>query len=284
MVHPTADLFPLMSSDELDEMAEDIAEHGLIEPIVLDADGTLIDGRNRLEACKRAGVEPSFTPLNGRDAVAFILSRNVQRRMLTAGQRAMTWAVAEWLKTDQSLFSRGKVRLRGTQAAADALDIDVSLPQKAAAILRYSPDLRTSVMGGTLTIEAAYRDAVSRKKAEQNKADLERGRTVRLTQLRDTSSELADMVLDGRLSLEEAEAAQRERVKQQRQEREQTTRVVVDVVQMVSGAFSTASSRETVRALFSRGEAQQRGVIITKQRLTDAATALALFASEWEDS
>jgi hypothetical protein len=38
--------------------------------IVLDADGTWIDGRNRLETCKRAKVEPKFETLNGSDAQA----------------------------------------------------------------------------------------------------------------------------------------------------------------------------------------------------------------------
>src|SRR6266851_4167433 len=40
---------------------------GLLHPVVLDAQGMLIDGRNRLEACRRAGVDPDFTALNGHE-------------------------------------------------------------------------------------------------------------------------------------------------------------------------------------------------------------------------
>jgi ParB-like chromosome segregation protein Spo0J len=52
-VHPAADIFPMMSDDELQELAADIAENGLQVAIILDhTQKVLIDGRNRLEACK----------------------------------------------------------------------------------------------------------------------------------------------------------------------------------------------------------------------------------------
>ena len=38
-VHPLADMFPMMPEDELTELAEDIKNHGLIHPIILDDDG-----------------------------------------------------------------------------------------------------------------------------------------------------------------------------------------------------------------------------------------------------
>ena len=45
--------------------------------------------RNRLKACKLAGVEPRFEDLNGQDPAAFIVSANIERRHMTKGQRAM---------------------------------------------------------------------------------------------------------------------------------------------------------------------------------------------------
>ena len=66
--HPAAEMFPLLGDDELRELADDIAAHGLREPIVVQG-GTLIDGRNRLRACVMAGVEPTTVELpNGREA------------------------------------------------------------------------------------------------------------------------------------------------------------------------------------------------------------------------
>jgi len=59
-VHPFADEWPMMSDAELDAMAADIGERGLQKPVVLGKAGQLLDGRNRLAACKRAEVEPRF--------------------------------------------------------------------------------------------------------------------------------------------------------------------------------------------------------------------------------
>jgi hypothetical protein len=65
-VHPAADLFPLMSPDELRELGEDIKKNGLRTPIILWAEGyadapddtewQLVDGRNRLDAMELVGL------------------------------------------------------------------------------------------------------------------------------------------------------------------------------------------------------------------------------------
>jgi len=59
---------------------------------MLDAERQLIDGRNRLAACKLAKVEPRFEKLNRQDAKAFIVSANSERRNLSKGQQAMAFA------------------------------------------------------------------------------------------------------------------------------------------------------------------------------------------------
>jgi len=87
-IHPTADLFPLLSDEELGDLADDIREHGLRQPIITTPDGTLIDGRNRLVACYLAGVEPSYQVYDG-DVASFVISLNIYRRNLTQGQRAL---------------------------------------------------------------------------------------------------------------------------------------------------------------------------------------------------
>jgi hypothetical protein len=54
-VHPVADCFPMLDDQELQDLAADIAEHGLHQPVVVQ-DHVLIDGRNRLAACEIAGT------------------------------------------------------------------------------------------------------------------------------------------------------------------------------------------------------------------------------------
>lgn len=65
--HPYADAFPMASEEELGELASSIAAVGLIHPIVLTPQGEVLDGRNRLAACEKAGVEPTFETRDGDD-------------------------------------------------------------------------------------------------------------------------------------------------------------------------------------------------------------------------
>ena len=59
-VHPAADVFPMMSDDELKALGEDIKANGQTIPVLFwNGDGKgaiLIDGRNRLEALERIGM------------------------------------------------------------------------------------------------------------------------------------------------------------------------------------------------------------------------------------
>lgn len=90
--HPAADLFPMMTVDELDSLADNIRDHGLIEPVWLyddpDMGKVVLDGRNRLRACEMAGVQPATRMYNGDDPIGFAISQNLTRRHLTAGQKA----------------------------------------------------------------------------------------------------------------------------------------------------------------------------------------------------
>ena len=88
--HPVANLFPLLSGDALRELAADIKKNGLREPILLDPEGLIIDGRNRYRACHLSGVEPRFVQWEGQGTLPEVaLSLNLHRRHLDESQRAM---------------------------------------------------------------------------------------------------------------------------------------------------------------------------------------------------
>jgi len=87
--HPACLLFPPMSQEELRELAADIKERGLLNPIVL-VGNQILDGRNRLAACELAGVEPRFLQWDGKGSpTEWVISQNLFRRHLTSSQRAV---------------------------------------------------------------------------------------------------------------------------------------------------------------------------------------------------
>ncbi|MCY0927040.1 hypothetical protein OTB20_12675 [Streptomyces sp. H27-H1] len=85
-IHPIAAIFPMFPEDELHDLAESIRTEGQIKEILLDRNGVLLDGRNRLAACTLAGVEPRFTRYEGDSPHALILSANLYRRQISKGQ------------------------------------------------------------------------------------------------------------------------------------------------------------------------------------------------------
>src|SRR5579862_6696264 len=99
-VHPFAQKFPSLPDDELKELADDICANGLREPVVTWS-GQIIDGRNRLAACKLADVPPEVRQFEGTEAeaIGYIVSANLHRRHLTPRERADLVVEAEELMT-----------------------------------------------------------------------------------------------------------------------------------------------------------------------------------------
>lgn len=77
-----------MSAQELKLLAEDIRKNGQVEAITM-LTGLILDGRCRWEACEIIGIEPCTVEFTGTDPIAFVLSKNEQRRHLPLVQRAL---------------------------------------------------------------------------------------------------------------------------------------------------------------------------------------------------
>ena len=139
-VHPAADVFPMMPEEELDALAADIKANGLRTPISFfgvaeserkdDSEVSLADGRNRLEAMDRAGVELKagdlelLRGLSPAEQVAFIISKNIRRRHLTKAQQADLIVAAikagEKPTQDESVSSGGRGKVNAVKQAAIA--------------------------------------------------------------------------------------------------------------------------------------------------------------------
>src|SRR5260370_42223921 len=85
--HPAAQQFLSLGRKELEELKTDIKERGLLHAIVK-KDNVILDGRNRLMACRELGITPRFVEDKGNDEVGFIIANNILRRHLTGDQRA----------------------------------------------------------------------------------------------------------------------------------------------------------------------------------------------------
>jgi ParB-like nuclease family protein len=168
-VHPAADVFPMLSDEELDDLAEDIKANGLIQPLVIaavDNEWTLVDGRNRREACRIAGVQPHVQDLNGTDPLSYIISSNIHRRHMNKGQQAMAMAM---IYPEPQQGKRTDLLNKSTSAK---LAFDKASLSRARAVLRHSPELAHQVLGGRFSLNDAFADVEKRSEDDKAKADV----------------------------------------------------------------------------------------------------------------
>ena len=131
--HPVADIFPLMVGTEFFDLAKDIENYGLIEPIALHPDGSILDGRNRYRACIKAGVDPIFQTWNlPGSEIEFVISRNVHRRHLTRDQKRQVIAALLKLAPERSnrqIAKDAKVDHKTVGAERAELEATGEIPQ-----------------------------------------------------------------------------------------------------------------------------------------------------------
>ena len=170
-VHPVAKMFPMMSEDDLDLMAADIKINGLKAPIILD-NGKIVDGRNRLEACKRVGVTPSFMEWSGEgNVVDWIFSVNLHRRHLTDRQRAIVASqFAKAFATERQSWERKQEIIQGRSAdnAARLLNVSVDSVKKASKIIETADEqLVQLVREDKISLDAAAQLSTLPKKQQR---------------------------------------------------------------------------------------------------------------------
>lgn len=147
--HSLSAAFGDMSPEEFDALVTDIKQHGLIQPIVVAKDDSILDGWHRYKACLAAGIKPRFEPFSyviepaaenvGNRAMTeaeFVLAQNVHRRHLTPEQKRNV--VAELLKANPQSSNRAiaeqvKVDHKTVGTVRGALVAGGEIPQLATA-------------------------------------------------------------------------------------------------------------------------------------------------------
>ena len=94
--HPLSAKYWSMPEEELQALAADIKANGLRQAIVM-YEGMVLDGWQRVLACKIVGVKPRETEYRGEDPQSYVISLNHHRRHGNSGQRAAAVVgVSEW--------------------------------------------------------------------------------------------------------------------------------------------------------------------------------------------
>ena len=162
--HKLANIFPLMQGTEFEALKSDIKEHGLVEPIWLDKNGLIIDGRNRHRACLEIGIEPKFKTYEGADILNFAISMNLQRRHLNETQRAIIASRIANMQvggTGSNQYISKSANLPNSISQAEAakkLNISERMIRTVKAIESTAPELIERMESGKMTANEAQKE------------------------------------------------------------------------------------------------------------------------------
>lgn len=194
-VHPAANLFPLLNpeSDQYKKLALSIKHNQQFEPIVLDSEDRILDGRNRMRVCIELGIEPrvryfhdlGLVNKDGKpvDAAEYAYEKNIARRDLTDDQRVMIVALyREYLdkidrgapkgnknaakkQGDQVVPTKAEPKTRAKVAAKAG--VSERKAQQALNVGRKKPDLAKKVAAGNMKLSDAAKQAEPKKPKQQ---------------------------------------------------------------------------------------------------------------------
>lgn len=207
-VYEDADLLPMLADDEMADMVESIKTNGQREPITIAKVGEqwmLIDGRNRREACRQAGITPHYRIFEGDEyeIKAFILDSD-NRRHNRRAQRSMRLAFMFPEETKRGGDRRSE-NFKGhtcpLKTERERKDLNI-----ARFVRQHNEPLARLILKGhpNYTLTKAYEEVKAEVEERERKAEEERQKLERLTSLRSEFPDLASLVDEGRIYLDEA--------------------------------------------------------------------------------
>jgi len=170
-VHPAAAVWPMLSEAELRRLADHIAANGLLSPIVLDSEGRVLDGRNRLAACVIAGVQPEFVVHEG-DPVEVVLGSNNERRHSSLPVRAAATALtlATNRRRENGRWKRGSVP--DAPDNQESLNNWRNLMADAGLVIDHAPELLPKVVAGDIALDAAAKTASQIRETKKRRGEV----------------------------------------------------------------------------------------------------------------
>lgn len=184
--HPIATVWPMLDDAKLDELAEDIRQHGQLHPIWT-FEGMILDGRNRFEACRRAGIKPILMEYRGDEPTAFAVSLNDRRRHM--GKSALAAVAAELephfaedaKRRYEQTVGRPKKSVekvppicdppsKAREEAAKSVGVNDRYVQDAKKVKAEAPEVFEKLKAGKITLQDAKRE-VAKKPTDDWMAD-----------------------------------------------------------------------------------------------------------------
>jgi ParB-like chromosome segregation protein Spo0J len=197
--HPYALLLPPLSAEEYEALKTDIAENGIIYPVVVDEAGLILDGVHRARAAGELGIDVPLSHVGqGKPALTdqrkleIAMGLNMRRRHLDADARR---ALTRRLSREQGLTVRQIARITGWSKNTAARDLKPTEAERFEALINRGFDL-IEEQGEMLGELGGFIEAIGSKTDDEDKGAVSRWMTL-------TAGEEADPATPAGLTEEE---------------------------------------------------------------------------------
>ena len=173
-----------MTVNEFESLVSSIKENGLRYPLVVNQKGILIDGYNRFEACKRAGIKPKIKTvkfITKEEELSFIFDSNRNRRHLNDFQLSeigyklyeiRAEEGKERRKENLTQYKNSKTQDhavgKSSHIVAEKIGVSPTTFENSIKIIRSKDEkLKKDVREGKTSINKGYRQIVNEEKREE---------------------------------------------------------------------------------------------------------------------
>lgn len=125
-IHPACACWPRPSEVKFQLLVADIRAHGLLNPMWLDQDGLMLDGKTREEALEVIGIEGRYEVYTGDDPIGFVIAQNERRRHMSEAELAFIGDELATLRVGQPKY-RAREHNKSREEVANELGISPTL-------------------------------------------------------------------------------------------------------------------------------------------------------------
>jgi len=179
--HEIANIFPMMTNAEYEQLKADIVLNGQLDPVVL-YEGKILDGRNRWKVCMDLGLVINYDQYQGDNPLSYVISKNLHRRHLNETQRAVIGARIANMQMGDNQYKTGSANLQthvSQPEAAKQLNVSPRMIATVKEIERKAPEFISRMERGEITAN----QAVTQIKKAEVIANLENIETIEAKQI-----------------------------------------------------------------------------------------------------
>jgi hypothetical protein len=166
--HEASVALPKMSDDDFRTLVDDIKQNGLTNKISV-WKGQIVDGRHRLLACEKAGVEPQYELLpDDTDPFKFAFSANIARRNLSQSQKAMIAAKLTNTQHGGNRRSSDQETNLSLETVAEQLEVSIGSIKSAKRVIKSgNQDVIDAVESNRMKVSAAEKIIAPKKLSQK---------------------------------------------------------------------------------------------------------------------